>query len=248
MNPMLDQSTRTIIGSQAAFTKAQQVMPGGVNSPVRAFKAVGGTPVFIRSGQGCRVTDIDGNTYVDYVGSYGPLIAGHANERVVAAISKAAGKGWTFGAPTELETQLASLVVSALPSVEMVRMVNSGTEATMSAIRLARAATQRDLVIKCIGCYHGHVDSLLVQAGSGALTFGAPSSPGGSGIDRIEHDPGPVQQHGGREGGVREVCRKDRLHDRGAGAGEHGGDFAEAGVSGGCAGAVQRAWGAVDLR
>ncbi|MGE5611371.1 MAG: glutamate-1-semialdehyde 2,1-aminomutase [Bacillota bacterium] len=178
MGVMLDQSTRTISNSQAAFAKAQQVMPGGVSSPVRAFKAVGGTPLFIRSGQGCTVTDIDGHTYVDYVGSYGPLIAGHANERVVAALSKAIGKGWSFGAPTELETQLASLVTSAIPSVEMVRFVNSGTEATMSAIRLARAATQRDLIIKCIGCYHGHVDSLLVQAGSGALTFGSPSSPG----------------------------------------------------------------------
>jgi glutamate-1-semialdehyde 2,1-aminomutase len=175
---MLDQITRAIGNSQAAFAKAQQVMPGGVSSPVRAFKAVGGTPLFIRSGQGCTVTDIDGNTYIDYVGSYGPLIAGHANERVVAALSKAVGKGWSFGAPTEPELQLASLVASAVPSIEMVRFVNSGTEATMSAIRLARGATQKDLVIKCIGCYHGHVDSLLVQAGSGALTFGTPSSPG----------------------------------------------------------------------
>jgi glutamate-1-semialdehyde 2,1-aminomutase len=153
MGVMLDQITRAISNSQAAFAKAQQVMPGGVSSPVRAFKAVGGTPLFIRSGQGCTVTDIDGNTYVDYVGSYGPLIAGHANERVVAALSKAVGKGWSFGAPTEPELQLASLVASAVPSIEMVRFVNSGTEATMSAIRLARGATQKDLVIKCIGCY-----------------------------------------------------------------------------------------------
>jgi glutamate-1-semialdehyde 2,1-aminomutase len=164
--------------SQSAFDKAQQVMPGGVSSPVRAFKAVGGTPVFIKSGEGCHVTDIDGNSYIDYVASYGPLIAGHANERVVAALSKQIGKGSSFGAPTELETQLASLVVSAVPSAEMVRFVNSGTEACMSALRLARAATGRDKILKCKGCYHGHTDSLLVQAGSGALTLGAPSSPG----------------------------------------------------------------------
>ncbi|HXE54061.1 MAG TPA: glutamate-1-semialdehyde 2,1-aminomutase [Tepidisphaeraceae bacterium] len=164
--------------SEAAFSKARQYMPGGVSSPVRAFKAVGGTPVFVREGEGCYLKDIDGNTYIDYVGSYGPLIAGHANERVVAALSKAVGKGTSFGAPTEAETQLAAEIVAALPGVEMVRFVNSGTEAVMSAIRLARAATGRDLVIKCIGGYHGHVDGLLVQAGSGALTLGAPSSPG----------------------------------------------------------------------
>lgn len=164
--------------SEAAFLGAQRVMPGGVSSPVRAFKAVGGSPVFIRSGEGCRVTDIDGNCYIDYVGSYGPLIVGHANERVAGALRAAIGRGWSFGAPTELETKLAEVMVAAIPSVEMVRFVNSGTEATMSAIRVARAATGRDLVVKCIGCYHGHVDGLLVQAGSGALTLGVPSSPG----------------------------------------------------------------------
>src|SRR5882724_8926678 len=169
---------RSTLNSQTAFAKAQEVMPGGVSSPVRAFKAVGGTPIFIKEGEGCRVTDIDGNTYIDYVGSYGPLIAGHANERVVAALSKAIGRGTSFGAPTESESQLASKIVGALPAVEMIRFVNSGTEATMSAIRLARAATGRDLVVKCIGCYHGHADGLLVEAGSGALTLGHPSSPG----------------------------------------------------------------------
>jgi glutamate-1-semialdehyde 2,1-aminomutase len=164
--------------SEAAFAKASAVMPGGVSSPVRAFKAVGGNPIFIKEGQGCILKDIDGNSFIDYVASYGPLILGHAHEIVVAALSKAIARGTTFGAPTEAETQLASLITSAMPSIEMVRFVNSGTEAVMSAIRLARAATGRDKIVKCIGCYHGHSDSLLVQAGSGALTLGTPSSPG----------------------------------------------------------------------
>jgi len=167
-----------LANSEAAFARARKVMPGGVSSPVRAFKGVGGTPVFIKEGERCFVTDLDGNTYTDYVASYGPLIAGHANERVVAALSKAIGRGTSFGFPTESEAQLASVICSALPSVEMVRFVNSGTEATMSAIRLARAATGRDVVVKCAGCYHGHSDALLVEAGSGALTLGTPSSPG----------------------------------------------------------------------
>jgi glutamate-1-semialdehyde 2,1-aminomutase len=170
--------TRSIANSEAAFLKARQVMPGGVSSPVRAFKAVGGTPLFIKEAHGCRVSDVDGNEYIDYVASYGPMIVGHAHERVVAALSKAVGRGTSFGAPTEAEINLATVITSALPSVEMVRLVNSGTEATMSAIRLARAATGRDLIVKCIGCYHGHSDGLLVQAGSGALTLGTPSSPG----------------------------------------------------------------------
>jgi glutamate-1-semialdehyde 2,1-aminomutase len=164
--------------SEEAFLRAKQVMPGGVSSPVRAFKAVGGTPRFIKSAKGCVVTDVDGNDYVDYVASYGPAIVGHANERVVAALSKAIGRGTSFGAPTLAEITLATEIAGALPGVDMVRFVNSGTEATMSAIRLARAATKRDLIIKCIGCYHGHADQLLVKAGSGALTHGTPSSPG----------------------------------------------------------------------
>ena len=176
--PMADREARSTSASEAAFLKARRVMPGGVSSPVRAFQAVGGTPLFIREGEGSVIQDIDGNRYIDYVGSYGPLIAGHANERVVAALSKAIGRGTSFGAPTEAETQLASLIVSALPAVEMVRFVNSGTEAVMSAIRLARAATGRDLIVKCAGCYHGHGDAMLVAAGSGALTLGTPSSPG----------------------------------------------------------------------
>ncbi|MDP9175293.1 MAG: glutamate-1-semialdehyde 2,1-aminomutase [Planctomycetota bacterium] len=175
---MPEKTERCLINSEAAFQKARQVMPGGVSSPVRAYKAVGGTPVFLKEGHGCTVRDLDGNSYIDYVASYGPLIVGHANERVVAALSKAIGRGSTFGAPTECETQLASTIISAIPSVEMVRFVNSGTEAVMSAIRLARAATSRDKIIKCIGGYHGHADSLLVEAGSGALTLGTPSSPG----------------------------------------------------------------------
>jgi glutamate-1-semialdehyde 2,1-aminomutase len=169
---------RSTHNSKAAFARAQLVLPGGVNSPVRAFKGVGGTPIFMKEGEGCIIKDIDGNHYIDYVASYGPLIVGHTNERVVAALSKAIGRGTSFGAPTELETQLAATIISAIPSVEMVRFVNSGTEAAMSAVRLARAATGRDLVVKCIGCYHGHVDGLLVEAGSGALTLGTPSSPG----------------------------------------------------------------------
>jgi len=153
-------------------------MPGGVSSPVRAFKAVGGTPVFIKEAQGAMLKDVDGNQYVDYIGSYGPMIVGHANERVVAALSKAIGRGTSYGAPTEAEAALAEKVISAFPGMEMLRFVNSGTEAAMSAIRLARAATGRDKVVKCIGCYHGHLDQLLVSAGSGALTLGTPSSPG----------------------------------------------------------------------
>src|SRR3989440_12856327 len=170
--------SRPISRSQSAFAKARQLMPGGVSSPVRAFKAVGGTPLFIREAEGCIITDLDNNRYIDYVGSYGPMIVGHANERVVAALSKTVGRGTSYGAPTEAEVDLAEMIVDALPSVDMVRFVNSGTEATMSAIRLARAATKRDLIVKCIGCYHGHADQLLVDAGSGALTHGVPSSPG----------------------------------------------------------------------
>src|SRR5450432_112260 len=175
---MADPSPRSSVNSEAAYAKAKKVMPGGVSSPVRSFKSVGGTPPFIREAHGCTITDIDGNNYIDYVGSYGPMIVGHANERVVAALSKAIGRGTSYGAPTESETQLATVITSALPTVEMVRFVNSGTEATMSAIRLARAATDRDLIVKCIGGYHGHSDGLLAECGSGALTLGTPSSPG----------------------------------------------------------------------
>ncbi len=164
--------------SKKAFAEAQSFIPGGVNSPVRAFGAVGGTPIFIKSGSGCYLTDVDGNRYIDYVGSWGPLILGHADPRVVKKIHEAVANGTSYGAPTELEVQLAQIIKEAMPSIEKVRMVNSGTEATMSAIRLARGFTKRDGVIKFEGCYHGHVDSLLIQAGSGATTLGTPTSPG----------------------------------------------------------------------
>ena len=164
--------------SLALFEQAQRYLPGGVNSPVRAFKAVGGNPPFIKYGKGSKIYDEDGNEFIDYVGSWGPLILGHAPPRVVRAIKKAAERGTSFGAPHELEAVLAKLVGSALPAIEMVRFVNSGTEATMSAIRLARAATRRDKIVKFAGCYHGHSDGLLTKAGSGVMTLGIPGSPG----------------------------------------------------------------------
>jgi glutamate-1-semialdehyde 2,1-aminomutase len=160
------------------FKDAQQYIPGGVNSPVRAFKSVGADPLFIQKAAGSRIYDADGNEFVDYVGSWGPMILGHCHPRVTAAIKAAVDNGCSFGAPTELEIILAQLVIEAVPSIEMVRMVSSGTEATMSAIRLARGYTGRDNILKFSGCYHGHADSLLVKAGSGAATFGVPDSPG----------------------------------------------------------------------
>lgn len=164
--------------STTAFAEAKQYIPGGVNSPVRSFGSVGGTPRFIERGQGCRIYDIDGNEYIDYVLSWGPMILGHAHPKVIAAIHDAVDNGTSFGAPTLVETELAKRVSKAVPSMEMVRMVNSGTEATMSALRLARAYTKRNKIVKFAGCYHGHHDSLLVKAGSGAMTYGVPDSPG----------------------------------------------------------------------
>jgi glutamate-1-semialdehyde 2,1-aminomutase len=164
--------------SAKLFARALELMPGGVNSPVRAFRGVGGTPLFIKSASGPFVTDIDGRQFIDYVGSWGPLILGHADKEIVKALSEVAVNGTSFGAPNELEIQLAEEIVAAVPSIEMVRMVNSGTEATMSAIRLARGATGRDRLVKFEGCYHGHADSLLVKAGSGVATLGLPDSPG----------------------------------------------------------------------
>ncbi len=164
--------------SSEAFELANKVIPGGVNSPVRAFRGVGGTPLFIESGKGAEITDVDGNNYIDYVGSWGPLILGHAYPEVIEAVKSTAEKGTSFGTPTEMEIELAKLIIKMVPSIEMVRMVNSGTEATMSAIRLARGHTGRDLIIKFEGCYHGHGDSFLIAAGSGATTLGTPDSPG----------------------------------------------------------------------
>ena len=164
--------------SRKLFEEAKKHIPGGVNSPVRAFRSVGGDPLFIRKAKGSKITDADGKTYIDYVLSWGPMILGHAHPKVSAALRKAVANGTSFGAPTELEITLAKLVKKAVPSIEMVRMVSSGTEATMSAIRAARGFTGRDKILKFDGCYHGHGDSLLVKAGSGVATFGLPDSPG----------------------------------------------------------------------
>lgn len=164
--------------SRQAFVRAQKVIPGGVNSPVRAFGSVGRNPVFINRGEGAYIWDIDGNRYLDLVGSWGPIIVGHAHPEVVAAINRTAEQGTSYGAPTEAETVLAEEILTAYPSMDMIRMVNSGTEATMSALRLARGVTGRTKIVKFEGCYHGHSDQLLIKAGSGALTLGVPTSPG----------------------------------------------------------------------
>jgi glutamate-1-semialdehyde 2,1-aminomutase len=164
--------------SKALLEEAKRLLPGGVNSPVRAFLAVGGDPLVIERASGCHIYDVDGNAYIDYVGSWGPMIVGHAHPAVVKAIQEAAAQGVSFGAPTRWEVELARMVVEAVPSIEMVRFVNSGTEATMSAIRVARGVTGRNCIVKFEGCYHGHADSLLVKAGSGAMTFGVPDSLG----------------------------------------------------------------------
>jgi len=164
--------------SAGLFSRAKAVIPGGVNSPVRAFKSVGRDPIFIREARGAIIIDVDGNEYIDYVGSWGPMILGHSHPAVIEAVERSARSGTSFGAPTELEVKVAELICTMIPSIEMVRMVNSGTEATMSAIRLARAFTGREKIIKFEGCYHGHSDSFLIKAGSGALTLGVPDSPG----------------------------------------------------------------------
>lgn len=172
--------SQTLAGpvSTRLFERAQEIIPGGVNSPVRAFRAVGGNPIFIASAKGAYITDVDGKEYIDYIGSWGPMILGHAHPEVIAAIQEAASRGTSYGTPTELEVRLAEEVCSAVPSIEMLRLCSSGTEATMSAIRLARGYTGRDRIVKFVGCYHGHSDSLLVKAGSGVATFGLPDSPG----------------------------------------------------------------------
>jgi glutamate-1-semialdehyde 2,1-aminomutase len=164
--------------SRELFARAVELMPGGVNSPVRAFRGVGGTPRFIKSATGATMTDVDGTTYIDYVGSWGPMILGHADPEIINALAEALTRGTSYGAPNELEVELAEEIIDAVQSIEMVRMVNSGTEATMSAIRLARGVTGRNKLVKFEGCYHGHGDSLLVKAGSGVATLGLPDSPG----------------------------------------------------------------------
>jgi glutamate-1-semialdehyde 2,1-aminomutase len=168
----------TRVNSERIFSRAQKVIPGGVNSPVRAFRSVGGSPPFIARGEGSRIFDVDGNQYIDYVGSWGPLLLGHRHPVILEALREALECGTSFGAPTEREVEMAEAICCAVPSIEMVRLVNSGTEATMSAIRVARGFTGRDLIVKFEGCYHGHVDSLLVKAGSGVATLGLPDSPG----------------------------------------------------------------------
>ncbi|HEX9826287.1 MAG TPA: glutamate-1-semialdehyde 2,1-aminomutase [Flavobacteriaceae bacterium] len=164
--------------SSALFAEAERVLPGGVNSPVRAFKGVGGTPIFAKSAKGAYVYDEDGNRFIDYINSWGPMILGHAHEPVVKAVIEKAKQGTSFGMPTEIETKIAELAVSMVPNIDKIRFVNSGTEACMSAVRLARGFTKRDKIIKFAGCYHGHSDAFLIQAGSGAVTFGTPNSPG----------------------------------------------------------------------
>lgn len=168
----------SLIKSATAFAEAKKYIPGGVNSPVRSFRGVGGTPPFIAKAAGSRIFDIDGNSYIDYVGSWGPMILGHAHPEVIDELQEALQRGTSYGAPTLVETELARLITEAVPSMELVRFVNSGTEATMSVLRLARAYTNRNKIVKFAGCYHGHNDSLLVKAGSGALTLGVPDSPG----------------------------------------------------------------------
>ena len=164
--------------SEVLFEQAKKVIPGGVNSPVRAFKAVGGNPLFITKAKGAYMYDEDGNNYVDLINSWGPMITGHANPKIISAVKQACDNSLSFGAPSKREVDIAELITSIIPSVEKVRMVNSGTEATMSAVRLARGYTGRDKIIKFEGCYHGHGDSFLIAAGSGAVTFGSPNSPG----------------------------------------------------------------------
>ena len=184
--------------SAAAYARARNLIPGGVNSPARAFGAVGGKPLFIARAEGPYLYDVDGHRYLDFIGSWGPMILGHAHPAVVEATVKAVRDGSSFGAPTERESDLAQLIIDAVPSIEMVRFTSSGTEAAMSAIRLARGFTGRDVIVKFAGCYHGHVDSLLVSAGSSALTLGVPTSPGvpvGCTNDTVVL---PVQRHAKR--------------------------------------------------
>ena len=234
--------------SHALFERAKELMPGGVNSPARAFGGVGGEPIVIERGEGAYLWDVDGNRYIDYVGSWGPLILGHAHPAVVAAVVAAARRGTSFGRTTEAENELAELIVEAVPSIEKVRLVNSGTEATMSAIRLARGFTGRDVIVKFAGNYHGHVDSLLVAAGSSAATLAVPNSPGvtaGTSRDTLVLQYNDVA---GLEAGVRRAWAADCRRDFRAGRRQHGRRRAEPRVSDGAARANAAARRTFDLR
>ena len=228
-------STRELKKSQALQRRAEKYLPGGVDSPVRAFRAVGGDPPFLEKAEGAYLWDADGNRYLDYFGSWGPMILGHAHPLVVEAIQRAAAKSASFGASTAAEGDLAELVVGAVPSIEKLRFVSSGTEATMSAIRVARAATQRKYVVKFEGCYHGHSDGLLVKAGSGLATFGLPGSAGVPAEIAHWTLAIPLQRFGCGGRGVCQASGGDCLRDCGAGGGEHGDGGSGEGVSGGIA-------------
>ena len=234
--------------SRELFAEAVKVMPGGVNSPVRAFGAVGGSPRFIARAVGARVWDVEGNSYIDYIGSWGPLILGHAHPGVVAAVCEAARRGVSFGAPTAAEVALAKMIIDRIPSIQMVRLVNSGTEATMTALRVARGFTRREKVIKFAGCYHGHSDAFLVKAGSGAATLGVPSSPGVPAAVAAETVGRRVQRPGRGAGGFREERGRSRRGHRRAGLRECRRDSAGAGFSGGPARAVHGPRRAADFR
>ncbi len=223
MNVAARAKARSETRSQALYEEACRHIPGGVNSPVRAMRSVGRThPLFIARAQGAWVEDADGNRYVDLVGSWGPMILGHADPGVLTILKETAARGTSFGAPTVLEIELASAVKDAMPSIELVRFVSSGTEAAMSAVRLARAATGRNKILKFAGCYHGHADALLVEAGSGLATLGIPASPGRAARDDRRHADRAVQRSRERARGDRALGRRARLRDRRARARQHG--------------------------
>ncbi len=207
--------------NQALFDRAQQTIPGGVNSPVRAFRSVGGTPRFIERAQGPYFWDADGQRYIDYIGSWGPMILGHVHPEVLDAVQRVLANGFSFGAPTEAEIEIAEEICKLVPSIEQVRMVSSGTEATMSALRLARGFTNRSRIVKFEGCYHGHADSLLVKAGSGLADVRQSDVRRRSRRHREAHHGARIQQRRATERSVRGVRQRDRVGDRGADRGQH---------------------------